>query len=194
MLDDGIIDPRDTRNVLGFALTICKDADARNLRPVQFGVARPLRRQCMQFTQEHEEIRRTMKRFIDAEINPHVDEWEEAEQFPAHEVFKKLGDLGMLGLTKPEAYGGAALDYCYSMVFAEELGQIRCGGVPMAIGVQTDMATPALARFGSDELRKEFLAPAIAGDDVACIGVSEPGAAPTSPRSRPTRRRTAATT
>jgi citronellyl-CoA dehydrogenase len=130
----------------------------------------------MKFTQEHEEIRRTMKKFIDAEINPHVDEWEAAEQFPAHEVFKKLGGLGMLGLTKPEAYGGAALDYSYSMVFAETLGQIRCGGVPMAIGVQTDMATPALARFGSDELRKEFLAPAIAGDMVTCIGVSEPGA------------------
>src|SRR6186713_577921 len=130
----------------------------------------------MKFTQEHEEIRRTMKKFIDAEINPHVDAWEAAEQFPAHEVFKKLGGLGMLGLTKPEAYGGAALDYSYSMVFAETLGAIRCGGVPMAIGVQTDMATPALARFGSDELRKEFLAPAIAGDYVACIGVSEPGA------------------
>jgi citronellyl-CoA dehydrogenase len=130
----------------------------------------------MKFSQEHEEIRRTMKKFIDAEVNPYVDEWEAAEQFPAHEVFKKLGNLGMLGLTKPEAYGGAALDYSYSMVFAETLGQIRCGGVPMAIGVQTDMATPALARFGSDELRKEFLAPAIAGDMVACIGVSEPGA------------------
>ena len=130
----------------------------------------------MKYTQEHEEIRRTMKKFIDAEINPNVDAWEEAEQFPAHEVFKKLGNLGMLGLTKPEAYGGSALDYSYSMVFAETLGQIRCGGVPMAIGVQTDMATPALARFGSDELRREFLAPAIAGDYVSCIGVSEPGA------------------
>ena len=130
----------------------------------------------MRFTQEHEEIRRTMKRFIDAEINPHVDAWEAAEQFPAHEVFKKLGDMGMLGLTKPEAYGGAGLDWSYAMVMAETLGHIQCGGVPMAIGVQTDMATPALARFGSDELRKEFLAPAIAGDHVACIGVSEPGA------------------
>jgi len=130
----------------------------------------------MKFTQEHEEIRRTLKRVIDNEINPHVDEWEAAEQFPAHEVFKKLGNLGLLGLTKPEAYGGAALDYSYSMVMAETLGHIRCGGVPMAIGVQTDMATPALARFGSDELRKEFLAPSIAGDYVACIGVSEPGA------------------
>lgn len=130
----------------------------------------------MNFTQEHEEIRRNLKRFIEAEINPHVDEWEAAEQFPAHEVFKKLGDLGMLGLTKPEVYGGAGLDWSYAMVMAETLGHIRCGGVPMAIGVQTDMATPALARFGSDELRKEFLAPSIAGDYVACIGVSEPGA------------------
>ena len=130
----------------------------------------------MQFSHEHEEIRRTLKRVIDNEINPHVDEWEKAEQFPAHEVFKKLGDLGLLGLTKPEAYGGAGLDYSYAMVMAETLGHIKCGGVPMAIGVQTDMATPALARFGSDELRKEFLAPSIAGDSVACIGVSEPGA------------------
>ncbi len=130
----------------------------------------------MQFTQEHEEIRRNLKRFIDQEINPHVDEWEAAEEFPAHEVFKKLGGLGLLGLTKPEAYGGAALDYSYAMVMAETLGHVRCGGVPMAIGVQTDMATPALARFGSDELRKQFLAPSISGDYVACIGVSEPGA------------------
>ena len=130
----------------------------------------------MKFTQEHEEMRRNLKRFIDHEINPHVDAWEAAEQFPAHEVFKKLGNLGLLGLTKPEAYGGAGLDYSYAMVMAETLGHIRCGGVPMAIGVQTDMATPALARFGSDELRKEFLAPAIAGEHVACIGVSEPGA------------------
>ena len=130
----------------------------------------------MQFTQEHEELKRTVERFVENELNPFVDEWEEAGIFPAHEVFKKLGDLGLLGLTKPEAYGGAGLDYSYSVVMAEALGNTRCGGVPMAIGVQTDMATPALARFGSDELRKEFLAPAISGDHVACVGVSEPGA------------------
>jgi len=130
----------------------------------------------MQFTQEHEELKRTVERFVENELNPHVDEWEEAGIFPAHEVFKKLGDLGLLGLTKPEAYGGAALDYSYSVVMAEALGNTRCGGVPMAIGVQTDMATPALARFGSDELRHEFLVPAISGDHVVCVGVSEPGA------------------
>lgn len=130
----------------------------------------------MQYTHEHLEIQKTLKRFIDAEINPHVEEWEAAEIFPAHEVFKKLGNLGLLGLTKPEAYGGAGLDYSYGVAMAEALGHIDCGGVPMAIGVQTDMCTPALARFGSDELKREFLAPAIAGDMVGCIGVSEPGA------------------
>ena len=130
----------------------------------------------MRYTHEHLEIQKTLKRFIDAEINPRVEEWEEAEIFPAHEVFKGLGQLGLLGLTKPEEFGGAGLDYSYAVAMAETLGHIHCGGVPMAIGVQTDMATPALARFGSDELKREFLAPAIAGDAVGCIGVSEPGA------------------
>jgi len=130
----------------------------------------------MHFTHEHEEIRRTLRRFIDEEINPHVDEWEAAEMFPAREVFGRLGALGLLGLTKPEAYGGAGLDYSYSMVMAETLGHASCGAIPMAIGVQTDMATPALARFGSDALCREFLAPAIEGRMVACVGVSEPGA------------------
>ena len=130
----------------------------------------------MQLTHDHEQIRDTLKRYIDEHINPHVDEWEAAEIFPAHQVFKGLGELGLLGLTKPIEYGGMGLDYSYSMVMAETLGLIKCGGVPMAIGVQTDMCTPALARFGSDELKRQFLAPAIAGDMVGCIGVSEPGA------------------
>ncbi|MBQ8101552.1 MAG: acyl-CoA dehydrogenase family protein [Afipia sp.] len=130
----------------------------------------------MQFTQEHDAIRRTMQQFIKNEINPFVDEWERDGIYPAHQVFKKMGDLGLLGLCKPVEYGGAGLDYSYGMVMAEELGAINAGGVGMSIGVQTDMATPALARFGSDEMKREFLAPSIAGDMVACIGVSEPGA------------------
>ncbi len=130
----------------------------------------------MQFTHEHREIQKTLKRFIDEEINPHVDEWEAAEIFPAHEVFKKMGKLGLLGLCKPEEYGGSGLDYSYSVAMAETLGHVHCGGVPMAIGVQTDMCTPALARHGSEELKRDFLAPAIAGDTVGCIGVSEPAA------------------
>lgn len=129
----------------------------------------------MQFTAEHRALAETVKRFCEQEINPHVKAWEEAETFPAHEVFKKMGKLGLLGVKYDTAYGGMGLDFSYSMVVAEELGAIPCGGVPMAIGVQTDMCTPALHRFGSDELKKEYLAPAIAGDMVGCIGVSEAG-------------------
>jgi citronellyl-CoA dehydrogenase len=130
----------------------------------------------MLFTHEHEELRRTVERFCREQLNPHVDEWEAAGIYPAHEVFRKLGDLGLLGLTKPAAVGGAELDYSYAVAMAEALGACRCGAIPMSIGVQTDMATPALARFGAPELQREFLAPAIAGEMVACIGVSEPGA------------------
>ena len=130
----------------------------------------------MQFTPEHESIDRNATKLIDAEINPHVDAWEEAGIFPAHAVFRKLGALGYLGINKPAKYGGLELDYSYQLVFIEALGNIRCGGVPMAIGVQTDMATPALARFGSDELCREFLTPSITGEYVACLGVSEVGA------------------
>ena len=128
----------------------------------------------MQFTDQHRQLDDTVTRFVENEINPYVVEWERAEGFPSHELFKKLGDLGLLGLKYPEAYGGMGLDFSYSMVMAEALGATECGGVPMAIGVHTDMCTPALARFGTDELRREFLAPAIAGDVVGCIGVSEP--------------------
>ncbi|GIZ11811.1 citronellyl-CoA dehydrogenase [Pseudomonas sp. NCCP-436] len=127
----------------------------------------------MHFTQEHEELRRTVKNFVDKEINPYVDEWEKDGRFPMREIFKKAGDLGLLGISKPEKFGGMGLDYSYSIVAAEEFGTAHCGGVPLAIGVQTDMCTPALARFGSDELREQFLAPAIAGDMIGCIGVSE---------------------
>ena len=130
----------------------------------------------MLLTEEHREIRRTVTNFVNNEINPYVDEWEQAGIFPAHEVFKKAGDLGLLGICKPTEYGGLGLDYSYSLVANEAWGRVHCGSIPMAIGVQTDMATPALDRFGSDELRQRYLAPAIAGDMVTSIGVSEPHA------------------
>ena len=130
----------------------------------------------MRFNEQHQSIRDLTARLIDNEINPHVAEWEEAGIFPAHEVFRKFGELGLLGITKPVEYGGMGLDYSYQVAFIEELGRIDGGGIGMGIGVQTDMATPALARFGSDELRREFLAPAIAGEYVASIAVSEVGA------------------
>ncbi|HXY21867.1 MAG TPA: acyl-CoA dehydrogenase family protein [Burkholderiaceae bacterium] len=129
----------------------------------------------MNFTTEHRALSDTVVKFVEREINPHVPAWEKAGQFPAHELFRKLGDLGLLGLKYPQKYGGAGLDFSYSAVMAEALGTCACGGVPMAIGVHTDMCTPALARFGSDELRREFLAPSIAGQLVGCLGVSEPG-------------------
>ncbi|XP_065587352.1 probable acyl-CoA dehydrogenase 6 [Cyrtonyx montezumae] len=127
-------------------------------------------------TLQHGALRAALRKIIDKEINPFVDKWEEEGQFPAHKVFKTLGQAGFLGVDKPTEYGGMGLDFSYGIAVAEELGSIRCGGIPMAIGVQTSMATPALARFGSDELKKQFLTPTISGDLVACLGVSEAGA------------------
>jgi citronellyl-CoA dehydrogenase len=129
----------------------------------------------MKFTPEHEQIADTVRKFVAKEINPHLPAWEKAGMFPAHDVFKKMGDLGLLGIKYPTEFGGLGLDFSYCMVMAEALGECNAGGVPMAIGVQTDMCTPALARFGSDALRHEFLAPSIAGDMVGCVGVSEAG-------------------
>ncbi|PVD35947.1 hypothetical protein C0Q70_02916 [Pomacea canaliculata] len=125
------------------------------------------------YKEEHLQMKDSLRKIIDNDINPYVDEWEQEGFFPAHTVFKKLGKAGFLGVTKSTEYGGLGLDYTFSLAMAEELGYINCGGIPMAIGVQTDMATPALARFGSDKLKKEFLTPSIQGDYVACLGVSE---------------------
>jgi citronellyl-CoA dehydrogenase len=130
----------------------------------------------MQLTHEHKELYRTTKEFVQKEINPHVKEWEEAGIFPAHEVAKKFAALGLLGITKPVEHGGLGLDYSYAVVFAQALGNCHCGSVPMAIGVLTDMATPALARFGSPELKKQYLEPVIKGEMVCSIAVSEAGA------------------
>jgi len=127
----------------------------------------------MKFTPEHRQLAETVRKFVATELNPNVAAWEAAEMFPAYDVFKKMGNLGLLGVKYEAEYGGLGLDFSYSMVVAEELGGCNCGGVPMAIGVQTDMCTPALARFGSPELKKEFLAPSISGDRVGSIGVSE---------------------
>jgi len=127
----------------------------------------------MRFTEEHQQLRRTVRDFVEKEINPHVDKWEREGAFPAHDVMKKAGRLGLLGVNKPEAYGGLGLDYSYQMVVTEELGTCAAGAIPMAFGVLTDMATPALARWGTHELRQEFLSPVIAGEQIASIAVSE---------------------
>ncbi len=128
------------------------------------------------FNDEHHAFRQLVRKFVETEINPHVEAWEEAGIFPAHDLFKKMGGLGLLGLTYPEAYGGGGVDYWYQAILMEEIGRATASGPPLGIAVQTDMATPALAENGSEALKQEYLAPAIAGDKVAAIAVSEPGA------------------
>jgi len=130
----------------------------------------------MIWSQEHDELRRTTNAVVDTHVNPFVDQWEEEGIFPARQVMKAFGDAGLLGIGKPRKWGGMDLDFSFEIAFAEELGNIRTMGICSAIGVQTNMCTPALARHGSDRLKAEFLAPTIAGDLVGCIGVSEAGA------------------
>jgi citronellyl-CoA dehydrogenase len=129
----------------------------------------------MYFDETHETFRQTVKRFIDHEVNPHIDEWEETT-VPLHDLFKKMGDLGLLGIRYDPKYGGQGLDYWFETVMLEEIGHIRGIGVSTAIAVQTNMATPAIAAFGSEHLKETYLRPAIAGEMVAAIAVTEPGA------------------
>ena len=130
----------------------------------------------MQFTAEHELFRKTVRDVVEREINPHIDDWEAEGIFPAHELFPKLAEVGLLGLEYDPAYGGQGADHSYTVIYGEEVGRAGCGGVPMAISVQTDMATPSLHRFGTPELKERYLAPAIRGEMVAAIAVTEPDA------------------
>ncbi len=127
-------------------------------------------------TDEHQLFRKTLRDVFEREIEPYVDEWEAARTFPAHELFPKLGAIGLFGLEYEEVYGGMAADHTFTMIAGEELGRVSCGGVPMAIAVQMAMATPALARYGSPELKEMYLAPAIRGEVVTSIAVTEPDA------------------
>jgi citronellyl-CoA dehydrogenase len=127
-------------------------------------------------TDEHQLFRKSLRDLFEREIEPHVDAWEAARTFPAHELFPKLGAVGLLGLEYEEAYGGMGADHSFTLIAGEEMGRISCGGVPMAIAVQMSMATPALATYGSAELKKQYLAPTIRGDMVASIAVTEPDA------------------
>lgn len=128
------------------------------------------------FNEEHDALRMMVRDFVQKEVNPHIDEWEDEGIFPAHKLFKQMGDLGLLGLDYPEKYGGSGMDYWYQAVFLEEIGRMPCSGVPTAIAVQTDMATPALADHGTEEQKEKFLRPAISGEAVFSIAVSEPDA------------------
>ena len=127
----------------------------------------------MKFTEEHKSLSETVKNFAQNEIVPFIEDWEKNGAFPAHQLFKKMGDLDLLGITKSTEAGGMNLDYSFGMVFAEALGYAADLGVITAIGVQTDMAPPALDRYGSSELKKDFLKPSISGDFVSAVAVSE---------------------
>jgi citronellyl-CoA dehydrogenase len=124
----------------------------------------------------HKELIRKLEAYIAEAINPHVDFWESSGHFPIREILRQMGQLELLGQTKPEKFGGLGRDASFSIVMAEQLGSIRCGGIPLSIGIQTDMATPALAAFGSDALCEQFLRPTIRGELISCIAISEPGA------------------
>ena len=130
----------------------------------------------MKFTAEHDQFRKVVRDVVENQINPYVDEWEEAGIFPAHELFPKLAAVGALGLEYSEDMGGQGADHSFTVVLGEELGRADCAGIPMAIAVQTSMATPAIAEFGSTDLQQRYLAPALRGELVAAIAVSEPDA------------------
>lgn len=128
-----------------------------------------------QFTEEHEIFRKALRDFCERELAPHAEEWEDARYFP-NEVFKKMGALGFLGCRYPEELGGSGGDIWHTTVLAEELPRSKMAGLAMAMLVQSDMATPIINEIGTAEQKEEFLAPAIAGEKIAALGVSEPGA------------------
>jgi citronellyl-CoA dehydrogenase len=143
----------------------------------------------MEITHEHNELQRTTLKIVEEHIHPFIDDWERDQMFPAHKVMKAFANAGLLGIGKPEEYGGLNLDFSYEMVFAETLGNVRSSGIGTSIGVQTTMCTPALQAYGSDALKQEFLVPTVAGDLVGCIGVSEAHAGSDVSKIRTTARR-----
>jgi alkylation response protein AidB-like acyl-CoA dehydrogenase len=127
------------------------------------------------FTPEHEALRASVRRFVEAELAPHAEEWEREGHFPDW-VFKRMGDLGFLGVRYPTNYGGQGGDWGHAIVVAEELARTGSGGVGMAMAVQSEMATPPILKFGTPEQKARYLVPAIRGEKIACLGISEPNA------------------
>src|SRR5215470_14449961 len=127
------------------------------------------------FTDEHDIFRKSFREFVERELAPYTSEWERAESFP-RDVFKRMGELGYLGLSYPEELGGGGGDYWYNVVYGEELVRSGSAGLNMSLMVQTDMATPIIAAIGTREQKEEFLVPAIRGEKIAALGVSEPNA------------------
>jgi alkylation response protein AidB-like acyl-CoA dehydrogenase len=127
------------------------------------------------FTAEHDELRTTIRAFVEGELAPNAAEWEKNKDFPDW-VFSRMGELGFLGLAYPEAYGGSGGDYLCSIVLAEEMTRCGSGGVAMAVAVQTDMAVPPLYKFGTEDQKQRYLVPAITGEKIFCLGITEPDA------------------
>ena len=127
------------------------------------------------FTDEHEELRRSIRAFVEKELRPHAEEWEEAKDFP-DDVFARMGELGFLGLHFDEADGGSGGDYLTMLVLAEEMARCGSGGVSMAVSVQCEYVTPPIARFGTPEQKARWLRPAIEGRRIGALGITEPGA------------------
>ena len=128
----------------------------------------------MYFSDAHEELRLHARRFLEKEVQPHLEEWEE-KTFP-DSIFKRFGELGFLGLRYPPEYGGQGGDYFSAIVLSEEMARAGCGGLGMAVAVQTEMATPPVFKFGTDEQKRKWLVPAIRGEQIAAIAITEPDA------------------
>ena len=126
------------------------------------------------FTEEHDQLRESLNSFISRELAPHAEEWEETT-FP-DSVFHRMGELGFLGLSMPEEYGGQGGDYFCNLVLAEELANSNSGGLAMGVAVHTDMAMPPIHLFGTEEQKQEWLVPAIKGEKILCLGITEPDA------------------
>src|SRR5256885_12834575 len=140
----------------------------------------------MRFNDAHEELRLHIRRFLEREVVPHLEEWEETT-FP-DSIMKRFGDLGFLGLRYPTEYGGQGGDYFSAVVLSEEMARAHCGGLGMAVAVQAAMATPPVARVGTEGEKGRFLAPAIAGGAIAAVAMTEPDAGPDPASLRPTPR------
>jgi len=126
------------------------------------------------FSEEHDRLRESIRRFVQKELAPHAEEWEETT-FP-DSVIRRMGELGFLGLSVPEQYGGQGGDYYANLVLAEEMAGAQSGGLAMGVAVHTDMATPPILAFGTEEQKQRYLAPAMRGEKIACIGITEPDA------------------
>src|SRR5438874_4697943 len=132
------------------------------------------RRKHFIFTDEHEQLRESITNCAVKELGPHAEEWEETT-FPDW-VFTRMGELGFLGLDKPEQYGGQGGDYFSAMVLGEAIAHANCGGLAMGVAVQTDMAMPPILAFGTEEQKQQWVVPAIKGEKILCLGITEPDA------------------